>query len=217
MQRCSRRADDFSMADTADPAQSRNTPLVVVDATSTPRRQSVGAVVTERDPAIAATFPPGTSFSAERQLLLISGTVGSRTVARARWIRSQGNTAAFRLEAPFAPFDARKNARIPTRLQIEVRSVVGGSRQPGTMIDVSNSGVAVLVESKPGGKAIQVVVAVNGYSATLPCETVGVSPRDTSTLLHLRFEGLSASQTAFVRQLVNWARQTLDPGLARAS
>ena len=210
-------ADDHDMAASADLPQAGSNPIVVVDAASKPPKQSVGAVVTSRELLIAARFPDGTSFAEGRSFLLINGQLGSRTVARGHWVRSEGSVAVFRLEAAFAPFDARKAARIPTNLLIEVRSAIGGSRQPGTMVDVSQGGMAVVVDAKPGGKSIFVVLAADGYSATLPCETVGAREQGEQTLLHLRYEELTASQTAFVRHLVNWARQALDPGLARAS
>jgi hypothetical protein len=77
-------------------------------------------------------------------------------------------------------------------------------------MDVSMGGMAVTVETRPGGKALQVVLTANGYSATLPCETVGASESDDVTLLHLRFEELTASQRAFVRQLVASARSAIE-------
>jgi hypothetical protein len=175
-----------------------------------PPVQSSGTVVTLNAQAVAARFADGATFSAGKPVLLITGVLGSRQVARGTWAGTRDGISVFKLVSAFRPFDARKDGRVPLQIRGEVRSVLGGSRQPCNIMDVSMGGMAVTVETRPGGKALQVVLTANGYSATLPCETVGASESDDETLLHLRFEELTASQRAFVRQLVASARSAIE-------
>ena len=102
-------------------------------------------------------------------------------------------------------------------IDAEVRSVLGTSRQRGAVLDVSTGGMAVAVEARPGGRAVEVHIAANGYAASLPCETVGVTQQEESAILHLRFDALSAPQQAFVRQLIASAAHTLGVDLDLAS
>jgi hypothetical protein len=185
-------------------------PIIVVEMGAVPPVQSSGTVVTVNSQAVAVRFPDGITFSPGKALLLITGVIGSRHVARGTWAGTRDGVSVFKLASAFRPFDARKDGRVPLQIRGEVRSVLGGSRQPCTILDVSAGGMAVTVASRPGGKSLQVVLTANGYSATLPCETVGASETDDETLLHLRFEELTASQRAFVRQLVASARTAID-------
>jgi hypothetical protein len=203
-------------ADGVDP-KAAGTDLVAVRISANPPVQFAGTVVTARPLAIAARFPAGSTFQAGETLLLICGSLGARLMTRGVWVRSQGDIAAFQLTGAFQPFDARKTQRVPADLSAEVRSVIGNSRQRGTVMDVSIGGLAVAVPTKPGGRSLEVVVSANGFSAALPCETVGVSPMEDYVILHLRFDELTASRQAFVRQLVTAARAALDPYLERTA
>ena len=211
-----RASDDLNMApqDFAVPDDDASI-LVAVRTSQSPPEQFGGRIVTASGLVLAARFPDGAPFADGEAVMLLSGNLGDRKVARAQWIRTQGDVAVFRLKAPFKPFDARKDGRIPAELRAEVRSVVGGSRQSGLILDVSNGGLAVAVSSRPGGKAIQVVVGANGYSATLPCEMMGATTQDEYTILHLRFDALSLSQQAFVRQMVQAALIAITPDAQR--
>lgn len=198
------RADDSGMADPAAVPS-----LVVVRVAAKPPVQIAGTIVTTRPLALAARLETATEFGASEPLLLLIGGVGSRQVARARFTGSQSGVFAFRLKAEFRAFDARSGARIPMEIDAEVRSVLGSSRQRGSVLDVSAGGMAVAVETRPGGRAIEVHVAANGYAASLPCETMGVTQQEESVILHLRFEALSAPQAAFVRGLIASATKAL--------
>lgn len=202
--------------DAADP-KAQSTELVAVRISASPPVQVAGTVVTARPLAIAARFPGGTSFEPGETLLLICGSLGARLMTRGVWVRSQGDVSAFQLTGAFQPFDARKTQRVPTDLAAEVRSVIGNSRQRGTVMDVSTDGMAVAVPAKPGGRSLEIVVTAGGFSAALPCETVGVTPQEDYVILHLHFGELAPSRQAFVRQLVTAARVALDPYLDQAA
>jgi hypothetical protein len=189
--------------------------VVAVRVGQVPPQQCGGVIVTSHALVLAARFPEGAPFADGESVLLLQGALGERQVARANWMRTQDDIAVFRLKAPFKPFDARKDGRIPAEFRAEVRSVIGGSRQSGLILDVSHGGLAVAVGARPGGKAIQVVVGANGYSATLPCEMMGTTQQDEYTILHLRFDSLSLSQQAFVRQMVQAAIVAITPDAQR--
>jgi hypothetical protein len=204
--------DDLDMAEV-----SAVNSLVVVRVALKPPVQIAGVVVTARPMALAARLDSAAEFGPEEPLLLLTGGVGSRQVARARFGGSQNGVTAFRLKSQFRSFDARSSTRVPMEIDAEVRSVLGSSRQRGVVLDVSPGGMAVAVATRPGGRAVEVLLAANGYAASLPCETVGVTQQEESAILHLRFEALSAPQQAFVRQLIASATRALGIDLDLAS
>jgi hypothetical protein len=190
--------------------------IVAVRISAHPPEQFSGTIVAARESAIAARFP-GASFQPGETVVLFCGRLGARLMARGVWLRSQGDASAFQLTGAFQPFDARKVQRVPSDFSAEVRSVIGTSRQPGTVVDVSTGGLAVAVATKPGGRAVVVYITANGFSAALPCETVGTSPREDCVILNLRFEELTPARQAFVRLLVSAASAALVPYLQRAA
>jgi hypothetical protein len=135
--------------------------------------------------------------------MLILGVPGSRTFAICSFVAAKTDVAAFRINTHWRPLDLRKDRRFQTDLQAEVRSVLGTSRQPGRLVDVSLGGLAVAVESRPGGSQLDVNLWNGGYSALVPCELVRATPNEKGqTVLHLRFRDLTPPQQAFVRQFV---------------
>lgn len=211
-------SEDPHMTTPTDPADPKapGAEIVAVRISTNPPTQCGGTIVAARPLAIAANFA-GVTFQPDEAVVLFCGALGARLMARSVWLRSQGDTAAFQLTGAFQPFDARKIQRVPSNFVAEVRSVIGSSRQAGTVVDVSTGGLAVAVPTKPGGRSLEVVVSANGFSAALPCDAVGVDPKEDYVILHLRFGELTASRQAFVRLLVNTARAALDPYLQRAA
>lgn len=167
-----------------------------------PPQQLVGTVHSARPQAIVGRLPADSRFQPGEALLLISGTIGSRMVAKARYAGAQGELFVFQLTSEFQPFDVRRAARVPVELTAEVRSVLGNSRQKGAILDVSTGGLAVAVGTRPGGRAIEVLITANGFSASLPCQTVSTTEHEECVILHLRFDKLAPAQDAFVRHLV---------------
>jgi hypothetical protein len=149
------------------------------------------------------------------EVLLVAGEVGSRLVAKARFHASRGNAAIFTLAGGFHPFDLRGQARYPLLARTEVRSVLGQSRQPGQVLDISLGGLAVEVATKPGGKMVEVPLQLYGYAATLLCEIVGTAGEEGHIVLHLQFATLTPPQRAFVRNVVQRLQREIN--LSRAS
>jgi hypothetical protein len=134
--------------------------------------------------------------------VIICGMPGSRSTAEASYVARNADVAAFKLLSRWKPLDLRRDPRFSTDLQAEVRSVLGSSRQPGRIIDISMGGAAVAVESRPGGSQLEISVATNGYAARILCDVQSSSQAGTETVLHLRFRDLTPPQQAFIRQLV---------------
>lgn len=185
-----------------EPEISSGTPLVVFQRVS-PRVQWTGVVVAARANGCAARISSPPQWDATAELLLIAGTPGKRWVASGKFVATQGEVVGFTLAASWQPFDIRKDPRVAADLQAEVRSVLGQSKQPGRLIDISAGGMAVSVASKPGGSALEVGIWANGYAAQLPCEVISTSQTEGGVVLHLKFQQLSAPQQAFVRQVVS--------------
>lgn len=154
------------------------------------------------DPALAVELTCAIPWSPGDAVMLVVSENGSRQLARARFVAVRGQVALFRLDQPFHRFDLRGQSRFPLTARVEVRSRLSMTRHPGVVIDMSTGGMAVEVTTKPTGKALDVAVQVGGYGATLPCETVGTGGDDGHAILHLKFVGLTASQLAFVRNVI---------------
>lgn len=162
--------------------------------------QRAGVVAKVRDNAIAVRLDEPT-FTKGDEVVCI--TVGRpRFSVRARFLASQGAVCAFQLLAPWRILEVRESERHPVSLPAEVRSVLGTSRQAGEIVDISAGGAAVLVPARPGGRQLEVSLSAGGYAATLPCELAGADEQPGAVLLHLKFEGLSPAQHAFVRGVI---------------
>ncbi len=135
-------------------------------------------------------------------VFLVVGEPGARFFAPAILTQARANVAAFALEDNWKPFDIRTSPRHRVSMKAQVRSVLGTSRQRGTITDISLGGLGVIVEAKPAGREVIVVTDFGGYSASLQCEMVNTRPLDGGLLLNLKFAGLSAVQQAFVRNVV---------------
>lgn len=183
-------------------APETGTPVVVVLRASRPQ-QWQGAVVALRDASLAIRLQGApANLDAAAEYAIIHGTPGHRHSAAAAVVARNGEVVGFRLTSGWRALDSRSAQRFPTDFQAEVRSVLGGSRQPGRVVDVSAGGAAVAVDTRPGGSAIELAIWVNGYGASLQCEMVGASKSGDETILHLRFKDLPPPHRAFVRQLI---------------
>lgn len=178
-------------------------PLTIVRR-SDPPAQWPADIVAVRDDSVAlrlaepeAPWDPGAVY------MLICGNSGSRHVAPAAYFAHKNGAVAFKLRGPWKALDFRKDRRFQAELQAEVRSVLGTSRQPGKLIDISMGGLAVAVEVRPGGAQVEVRLWASGFSAQVVCDVVRATEGDDGTVLHLRFHELTPPQTAFVRQLIS--------------
>ena len=63
---------------------------------------------------------------------------------------------------------------------------------------------AVVLDAKPGGSQVEVVIAAQGYAARLLCDIISSAQAGEETVIHLRFRDLTPPQLAFIRQLVGW-------------
>jgi hypothetical protein len=178
------------------------TPVVVVLRSAEPV-QWQGHVVALRDASIAIRLhAPPAGFDAMMSYVVICGEPGQRFSAPARFVAQNGQAVAFKLVAAWKALDLRKAPRFATDLKAEVRSVLGSSRQPGRVIDISTGGAAVAVDTRPGGSQIELGIAANGYSARILCDVLNTSQSGSDTILHVRFHDVSPPHQAFIRQLV---------------
>jgi hypothetical protein len=179
------------------------TPVVVVLRSAEPV-QWQGQVVALRDASMAIRFNDSApAFDALMPYVLILGHPGARFSSPARFVAQNGSAAAFRVLSGWKALDLRKAPRFATDLKAEVRSVLGNSRQPGRVVDISTGGAAVAVDARPGGSQIELGVAANGYAARILCDVLNTSQVGTETVLHVRFHAVSPPHQAFIRQLVN--------------
>ena len=179
-------------------------PVVVVLRSPQPV-QWQGELVAVRDAALAirvARAPE--SWDTMLPYYIICGTPGSRFKAPANFVARNGDTAAFKLESSWRALDLRRDPRFSTDLAAEVRSVLGNSRQPGRVIDISLGGAAIATATKPGGSQVEIGITAQGYSARVLCDLLSSSQVGSETVLHLRFRDLTPPHQAFIRQLVSW-------------
>lgn len=178
------------------------TPVVVVQRTASPR-QFQGELIAFRDGSMAvrvaagpATWDPATPYS------VIWGAPGSRSICNVAFVASKDSAVAFKAVSALKAIDLRRDQRFNFEINVEVRSVLGTSRQSGRLMDISAGGAAVAVDAKPGGSQVEIGLQANGYSARLLCDVVNTHVSADQTVLHLRFKDLSPPQQAFVRNLV---------------
>lgn len=171
---------------------------------SDPPEQWAADIVAVRDDSVALRLTsPVTAWDPEQMYLLICGVSGSRHVAPATYFAHRNTAVAFKLRGPWKPLDLRKDKRFQVDMQVEVRSVLGSSRQTGRLVDISMGGLAVAVETRPGGNQLEVRLWSGGFSAQVVCDVVRATHQDGRTVLHLRFSELTPPQAAFVRQLID--------------
>ncbi len=176
--------------------------LVLLVQRSTPPSQFQGTALTAMGNVVAVKLSAPWSGAADAEVAIITGEPGARMLANGRLAQARGNVASFELVTEWQALDLRTTTRYPTELGAEVRSVLGQSRQPGTIVDLSYGGIGVMVRSKPGGREVAVAMSAGAFSATLPCRIVHTAPRDGGILLHLEFMELTGGQRAFVRNVV---------------
>lgn len=180
------------------------TPITIVRRSSPPEQWTAAVVVGREDSIAARVTNPPAAWQPDVSYMVIQGAQGSRTFAICSFVAAKNDVAAFRFATHWRPLDLRKDRRYPADLQVEVRSVLGTSRQPGRLVDISMGGLAVTVETRPGGSQLEVNLWNGGYSASVPCELVRPTPAANGhTVLHLRFRDLTPPQQAFIRQFIS--------------
>ncbi|GMV85943.1 MAG: hypothetical protein AMXMBFR80_17980 [Dehalococcoidia bacterium] len=179
------------------------TPITIVRRSSPPEQWTAAVVVAREDSIAARVSDPPPAWQPDGDYMIIQGSPGGRTFAICSFVAAKNGVAAFRLATHWRPLDLRKDRRYPADLQVEVRSVLGTSRQPGRLVDISMGGLAVTVETRPGGSQLEVSLWNGGYSASVPCELVRPTEAPNGhTVLHLRFRELTPSRQAFIRQFI---------------
>lgn len=167
-----------------------------------PPLQMEGTALTGMGTVFAVRLPSPWLGEVGEEVVIITGEPGSRLLASGALVQARASVASFELKTRWKPLDLRTEARYPASLSAEVRSVLGNSRQAGTIIDVSPGGMAVEVPSKPGGREVAVVTQAGAYAATLPCEIVKSRPVGEAVVLNLKFRDLTSAQQAFVKNIV---------------
>jgi hypothetical protein len=136
------------------------------------------------------------------ELLAVGELDGRKVVANAVFARSSAGADIYRIAGEWRLAERRMHRRTTVALRAEVHSVLGGSRQHGTVVDLSSDGAAVEVAQRPGGRRVDLLVDGAEFSASLPAHVIDVEKREDSVLLHVEFGQLSHAQQVFVRQLL---------------
>ncbi len=193
-----RAADNLIMSAVPPPG----TPVIIVPRTANPR-QLQGELIAFKDATMAVRIhgDPG-PWDPSLRYSVIWGAPGSRSICNVSFVASKDSAVALRVTSALKAIDLRRDQRFNFDLNVEVRSVLGSSRQTGRLIDISAGGAAVSVDARPGGSQIEVGLQANGYSARVLCDVVDTHVSGDQTVLHLRFRDLSPAQQAFVRNLV---------------
>ncbi len=162
-----------------------------------------GEVAAVREGGIAVRLAgemPEWDPAATYALVALHGNV--RMTQLAAYIGHSQRAVAFRSLGPWEPVYRRKYPRYRADYRVEVRSVLGNSRQDGRMVDISMGGMAVRVGSRPGGRQVQVRVWAGAFSSELLCMVVGSEEEEAGVLLRLQYVELLPAQRAFVRQVI---------------
>ncbi|MBI5946851.1 MAG: hypothetical protein HY875_01775 [Chloroflexi bacterium] len=185
-----------------DKAKLEGSPVAMMRRGVSPPSVHRGTVVTSRRTAVAVQAEPAAAWAPGEEVVLIVGEDDDRLMAPGRFVSTQSGMAVFALEAEWRPFEVKAERHPGPGIEAEVRSILGGSRQPATIVDVAGDGMAVMVATRPGGKDLEVQARASGYAAHLPCQVVSHAETDDGqVLLRLKFGVLTLPQQAFVRQL----------------
>jgi len=176
-------------------------PILVVQR-STPPVQFEGTAIAAMGDVIAVKLLAPWPGRPGAEVAIITGEPGARLLANGRLAQTRAQVASFELVTGWQQLDLRTTTRYPTELGAEVRSVLGDSRQPGTIVDLSYGGMAVMVGSKPGGREVAITMRAGAFSVTLPCRIAAVVASDHGVMLHLEFMNLTGGQQAFIRNVV---------------
>ncbi len=183
---------------------------------STPPAQFPGTALTATGNVVAVRLPAPWPGEAGGEVAIIAGQPGTRMLAHGRLAQVRANVASFELLSEWRPVDLRAHPRYPTSIGAEVRSVLGQSKQHGTITDISLGGMAVVVRSKPGGREVTVAMRAGAFSSTLTCRIVNVNPCLDGVVLRLKLVDLAGGQQAFIRNVVAsiqaaWETREQDP------
>lgn len=193
------------------------TPVIVVRVGESPPSQYPGVVANIRASSLAVRTDDPVPLRTGECVLVIAVGSSPRLAVRCRFAAAQGPLCAFQLDGNWQALEAqRHDARYQPKITAEVRSVLGTSRQAGTLLDISTGGASVAVANRPGGRQVEIGLAIAGYSATLPGEVAGVTEADGLAVLHLRFGALSPTQHAFLRHVMGMASTSAEARGERA-
>ncbi len=178
------------------------TAIVIMRPKRVPPEHYPAVLVAERDTVVGLTLQ-GLELVPGEDVLLVHGTLGNRHMVDALYVSARDGVGIFKIKGLWRRLDPRASPRFELHTPVEVRSVLGTSRQEGQMFDVSLGGMAVHVAERPGGTEVEVIVAYGGYSGRLRCVIAGCDPDgDNHVLLRLKFTDMTPAQEAFVRQVV---------------
>jgi hypothetical protein len=190
-----------------DGVPSAGTPVTVVLRGNKPA-QWPGRVAAVRDGGIAVQLAgemPSWDATAQYVLVAVDGDV--RLTQRVAYIGHTERAVAFRSQGGWQRMDRRSYPRYRADFRVEVRSVLGGSRQDGRLVDISMGGLAVRTESRPGGRQVQVRIWAGAFSSELLCTVLRADEQDNCVVLRLQYVELLPSQRAFVRQVIDGLSQ----------
>jgi hypothetical protein len=144
-------------------------------------------------------------------VIIACGPVGSRVAALARFLSFADGHARFARHSAWRSVDTRRHQRYRTQMRANIRRTEGNLH--ATVLDVSRGGIALAVHDMPGRNRFEVRVGAKHGAPYLPCRLVSASERAGETILHLSFEALDQSGTAYVESLVTELCAALEPEL----
>ncbi|MBI2766215.1 MAG: hypothetical protein HYX53_09920 [Chloroflexi bacterium] len=167
-----------------------------------------GTVLRASEGGVALTLSDLCELDIGDAVAMVAGTYPLRLAADGEFVAAKGHVAVFALRLGWAPLDRADFE--PLAIRAEVRSVLGNSRQTGTIRAVTLEGMMIEVPARPGGKALEIAVDSHGYSARLGCTLNSSRAEGRQSILEVSFADLTPAQHAFVRVLVAAANGTGD-------
>lgn len=201
--------------DVMNPSARAGAPVQLIQHAPSPPLSMHGIALTRLARVVAVKLQSPWPGQPGEEVALIVGVPGARSISLGRLLQARANVASFEVVSPWKAFDLRTSDRHGPGIAAEVRSVLGQSRQAGTIIDISLGGMAVEVAAKPGGREVVVVAQAGAFSAVLPCEIVHTNRVENGVTLCLKYMELTATQLAFIRNLVAAVAPARSPEAAR--
>lgn len=176
--------------------------VVLMRVDADPPTQHVATLAGGQRELVVLSIDGSVPWTCGENIIIVAGEPGQRRFVQGVYVAPNGRFHLVRKTSSWRRFDARQDERYDVRIEARLRSE-GGWRAAGTIHDISTGGLAVEVPAVPPTTHLRIEFSTAGFGMELPISLVSMSDAGTGTLLHCRFEELSAAQSGFVQAVLS--------------
>ncbi len=151
-----------------------------------------GHAVSEPHERFAISLDDDIDWFPSEALYIARGAGSHREVAVAHVAAVRGPLLIAELLAPWRRYDRKRDRLFAARLTTTYEAPGFEGPEPATVLNISLSGIRLLVETLPSHSPVTVTLFGLDGSAALPCAITGVVPAEDRLELRLEFIDVSA-------------------------